>query len=164
MSNRNVSPVRIRTKDEVSDALARDWFPLAPRGHRVSFSINIGGDKDGKVVTKALSGEHLPEAHTILNSLVVDKNALFETLLLFGVVAVPADIGDCDDNATISQMLRAATDYFERMKDGQRDHTDTLALADLLRPLIPAMLCIVREASALKQAPNLARIGPREAA
>jgi hypothetical protein len=150
VTNRKVSPARLRTKAEVSDALAADWLRLAPTGKRASFSLNIGGDKDGKVVSKAISGEHLPEAHTILNSLVVDPTALFETLQLYNIVAVCVEPGECDDNAAISQMLRAATEYFERMKDGVRDRADTFVLAELFRPLIPAMLCVMREATAMK--------------
>lgn len=150
-----VSPVRIRTKDEVSDALASDWLPLAPYGHRAAFSINIGGDKEGKVVSKAISGEHLPEAHTILNSLVVNPAALFNTLQLYGGVFVPVDAGECDDMSVISGMLHAATEYLDRMKDGKRDHRDTAALASLFKPLIPAMLCVMREASEGKGAAAL---------
>lgn len=153
MSRGRVSPVRVRTKDEVSDSLALDWLPLAPSGKRQSFAAQIGVS-DYHIVSRAISGESLPEAHTILNSLVVDPAALFNTFLSFGVVAVPVEDGDCDDSAVISQMLRAATDYFERMKDGRRDHGDTLALAELFRPLIPAMLCVIREANQLKGGSN----------
>lgn len=147
MNDGKVPPVRIRTKDEVSDALASDWLPLAPHGKRAAFSINIGGDKDGKVVSKAISGEHLPEAHTIFNSLVANPAALFNTFRLFGGVFTPVGEGACDDMETISAMLRAATEYLDRMKDGVRDHRDTAALATLFKPLIPAMLCVMREAA-----------------
>lgn len=150
MSDRKVSPLPIRTKEEVADTLASDWLPYAARGKRCAFSINVGGDEDGKLVSHVIGGEHLPEAHKILNSLLVDPTALFNTFQLFGGVFVPAEAGSCDDNAVISQMLRAATDYFERMKDGRRDHPDTLALAELFRPLIPAMLCVIREANHIK--------------
>jgi hypothetical protein len=42
--------------------------------------------------------------------------------------------------------MHTATEYLDRMKDGQRCHVDTAALAKLLVPLIPALLSIIEEA------------------
>jgi hypothetical protein len=147
MTNRQVPPPRPRTKDEVSDALASDWLRLAPLGHRVAFSLQIGADSDGKTVSKAISGEHVPAAHTVLNSLVADPSALFNTLRLYDGCFVPIAGKAPDDMAAISAMLHAATEYLDRMKDGRRCHVDTAALAKLFIPLIPQMLAIVEEAN-----------------
>ena len=146
MGDRQVSTVRIRTKDELLAEIAKDWLPLAPMGERASFALRIGAG-DYKKVSKAISGESLPEAHTILNSLVVDTTALFNTLLLYGGVFVPVETAPVDDMAVILGMMQAATEYLERMKDNQRCHVDTAALAKLFRPLVPQMLALIREAN-----------------
>lgn len=154
MSDRKVPPVHIRTKDEVSDALAKDWLTLAPMGQRATFAARIGA-KDYKTVSKAISGEHMPEAHTMLNSLVLDPAALFNVFRLYGGVFIRVDGDPIDDMETVSRMLHAATDYLDRMRDGHRDHRDTAAIAALFRPLVPAMLAIIDEAN--RQ--NLSAIG-----
>jgi len=154
MTDRNVPHVRARTKDEVSDALATDWLRLAPLGQRISFAAKLGV-RDSNTVSKAISGEHLPEAHTILNSLVVDQAALFNVFQLYGGVFVPTQPGEVCDMSCISQMLHAATEYLDRMKDGRRDHTDTAALAKLFTPLIPAMLAIIEEANGTRAGAKL---------
>lgn len=147
MSCRKVPLVRVRTKEEVSDALASDWLRLAPLGQRIAFSLQIGADPDGKTVSKAISGEHVPAAHTVLNSLVVDPAALFNTLRLFGGCFVPIAATEPDDMAAISAMLHAATEYLDRMKDGRRCHVDTAALAKLFAPIVPHMLGVIEEAN-----------------
>lgn len=148
MADRKVPPARIRTKGEVSDALAGDWLRLAPQGERASFAARIGlGENSQKVVSRTISGEGVPELHNVLNSLVVDSSALLNTLLLWNVVAVPVETAPVDDMATILGMMQAATEYLERMKDGQRCHRDTAALAKLFRPIVPQMIALIREAN-----------------
>lgn len=158
MPDRKVPPLGPRTKDEVSDALAADWLPLAPRGQRTKFSARIGADQDGKTVSKAISGEHLPEAHTILNSLLVDPAALFNVLQLYGGCFVPTQAVDSDDMSAVSSMLHAATEYLDRIKDGRRCHVDTAALAKLFIPLVPHMLAIIEQANGQEQ-PKLRAVG-----
>jgi hypothetical protein len=148
MTRRKVPTVVVRTKGEVSDELARDWLRLAPQGERGLFAARIGlGENSHKVVSRAISGEGVPELHNVLNSLVVDPSALLNTLLLWGVVAVPVETQPVDDMAVVCNMFKAATEYLERMQDGTRDHRDTAALAKLFRPLVPQMLALIREAN-----------------
>jgi hypothetical protein len=154
MTDRNVPPVHARTKDEVSDALANDWLRIAPIGERASFAAKIGC-RDPKTVSKAISGEHLPEAHTILNSLVADPTALFKVFQLYGGAFVRTQPGEVCDMSCISQMLHAATEYLDRMKDGRRCHVDNTVLAKLFVPLIPAMLAIIREANGTAPEPKI---------
>lgn len=151
MSGGKVPPKKGLGKDSVSRALSADWYGLDDRIGRGTL-MDYLGSKSTKTITGAISREHLPELHTVLNSLLADPTALFNTLQLYGGIFLPVEGGECDDMAAISQMLRAATEYFERMKDGARDHNDTIALADLFRPLVPAMLCVMLEAGKLKGA------------
>lgn len=149
MSAGNVPPFVPRTKADVSDALAKDWLAFAPLGQREQKAPLIGAS-EGKTLSKAISGEHLPEAHTILNTLGVDPAGLFHTLSLFGGVFVPCRAISGEDYATIRKMLHAATEYMDRMQDGRRCHVDTAALAKQLVPLVPAMLAIIQEANGEK--------------
>jgi hypothetical protein len=138
-----------RSAEEVRAKLALDWFATSARIGAGALEDKLGAvDRD--TLGNALKGKHTPRLHTALNSLLADPAALTNTLLLFGVVAVPAEEEALDDDAVISGMLRAATDYFERMKDRKRCHNDTVALADLFAPLVPAMLAIVREAGKIR--------------
>jgi hypothetical protein len=83
MTARQVPPLQARTKAEVSDALANDWLRFSPAGTRELRASSIGASC-GKVISRAIAGEHLPEAHTILNTLVADPSGLFNTLALYG--------------------------------------------------------------------------------
>lgn len=134
-------------KERVRAALSRDWFDTAQRVGKGALFDATGAkciDTINNVITEQSSG--LPELHTALNSLLADDAALFNTFQLFDgcFVRVSAEAGN--DMATISQMLHAATDYLDRMKDGQRCHQDTASLAKLFTPLIPAMLAITLQA------------------
>lgn len=146
MSAGNIPPVRARTKAEVSNALAQDWLRFSPSGTREVRASEIGASC-GKVISRAIAGEHLPEAHTVLNTLVADPAGLFNTFALYGGVFVPCRAKNGDDYETISKLMHTATEYLDRMKDGRRCHVDTAALAKLLIPLVPAMLAIIQEAA-----------------
>lgn len=138
-----------RDRKDVSARVGEDWLRVANMLGKGTFADKIGVGCT-QTVNNAITGPGLPELHTALNSLLADPTALFNTLMLFGGVFVPVEAGTCDDNAVIAQMLHTVTDYFERMKDGTRCHQDTLALAELFRPLVPAMLCVIVEANAIK--------------
>lgn len=157
MSVGNVPPFVPRTKADVSDALAKDWLAFAPLGQREQKAPLIGAS-EGKTLSKAISGEHLPEAHTILNTLGVDPAGLFHTLGLFGGVFVPCRATSSEDYETIRRMMHAATEYLDRMKDGRRCHQDTAALAKVLVPLVPAMLAIIQESNGSKPTTTLVSV------
>jgi hypothetical protein len=142
-----------RDRKEVSKTIAADFHRVSDRVGKGTFADSIGVGCT-QTVNNAITGATVPELHTALNALLVDPAGLFQTLLLYGGVFVPVEASACDDMAAISQMLRAASEYFERMQDGNRDHNDTIALAELFRPLVPAMLCVIREAGDLRGLPS----------
>jgi hypothetical protein len=145
----NFPPKIPRSAEEVRATISTDWFGVKERVGLGRLKDALGAIDPG-TLGSAIAGESTPRAHTVLNSLLADPAALLNTLLLFGVVAVPAEIGSVEDNDLIIQMLRAATEHCERMKDGQRCHNDTLALADMFAPLVPKMLAIIREAAKIR--------------
>lgn len=146
MASRNSSPKPPPSAEEVRQQLQSDWFETSRRVGVGTFIDRVAPGCDD-TVTNAISGKNTPRLHTALASLNVDTAALFNTLMLYGVVAVPADPEAISDMDTISAMLRSATEYLERMQDGKRCHVDTAALAKLFKPLVPAMLAIIREAN-----------------
>lgn len=149
MTDSQVLPVHPRTKDEVSNALAADWLRLCPIGERVTFAAKVGACGP-KTISRAISGENLPEAHTILNSLLVDTTALFNVFQRFGGCFVRTSAAPEADMLLISQLLHAASEAFDRKRDGAWCHRDKAALADIFRQLVPAMLSIILEADKMK--------------
>jgi hypothetical protein len=140
-----ISPNRTVSYEEVRDDLAEDWFRTAKMLGKGALCDALGEKRPDKV-DDAITGKHVPRLHTALNSLRADPSAMLNTFLRFGGCFVPVTAASTGDMATISAMLRAATEYLDRMKDGQRCPRDTAALAELFRPLIPAMLAIIKEA------------------
>lgn len=135
--------------EEVREALQLDWQTTIKRVGAGAFEDRLGAvDRD--TLGNVLKGKHSPRLHTAVNSLLADRSALLNTLLLFGVVAIEAEPGEIDDHEVIAGMLRTAAEYFDRMKDGRRCHTDTLALAELFGPLIGPLLAIVREGARIR--------------
>lgn len=135
-----------RSSEDVRKALQQDWYDTSRR-------VGIGAFQDATAaecadtVANAIAGKHVPRLHTALNSLVADDAALFNVFRLYGMVAVSVEAGNVNDDETIARLLKTASEYYERLRDGVRDHNDTVALAELFTPLIPAMLAIVEEAA-----------------
>lgn len=60
----------------------------------------------------------------------------------------PIKIGcSCGPEARLKQI-----EFDYRIKDGVRCHRDTCAIADLLRPILPALVALVAEADRIKGA------------
>jgi hypothetical protein len=145
----HVPPVAVRTKPEVAQAISLDWQALFPWGSRRHAAREIGAS-DGKVIARTIDGSNsLPELHTALNSLTKSEAALFHTFALFGGTFVRTKGIPSADAETLGQMLHAAAEYHDRLKDGHRCHQDTAALARLFVPLVPALLAVIEEAKAL---------------
>jgi hypothetical protein len=69
-----------------------------------------------------------------------------------GFQIVPRDLELSPDMQTLHQMSKAMAEFIDALKDGKRNHRETLELADELRPLIPRLTAIVHEAEGLKAA------------
>jgi hypothetical protein len=101
-------------------------------------------------IENALAGKNVPEALTLLNSLTVDETALDEPLRELGFVICRFHRESGDDLQTAAGMVAAMGELLQRIKDGIRCHNDTLAVAELLRPHMPALEAIVCEADRLR--------------
>lgn len=146
-TDRQVCPVP-RSKMDVSDALGAAWGRVRMKIGRGKFADGLG--IDGKTLSRAVSGETVPELHNVLNSLTVDQTALDEVIALYGMELRPRALSTEDDMRMISALSHLVGQWVDVMTDGIRDHRETLGLADMIRPMLPALQAIVAEADRLR--------------
>lgn len=152
MSARTSSAIAIQSKEQVQAKLAQAWSRTIAtqfKGNKTAFAGEIGCHPD--TVSNALSGT-TTELHFVLNSLLACPNSLDELMALFGVQLIPRDTELSPDMQTAAQMGRVLSAFLDVLRDGKRTHTETLAFAEELRPLIPRLTQIVHEAEGLKAA------------
>ncbi len=140
---RQVCP-QLRSKSDVHDALAAGWTRIIAKVKKGNFADKFG--VDGRQVGRWIGGENSPELHTALNSLLIDPTALDEVAALYGVSIVPRNLAAANDMGMISELAHLTGQWAEVMADGIRDHNETLALAVVLRDLIPRLQSVVAEA------------------
>jgi hypothetical protein len=152
VSARQSSASEPLSKELVQAKLAQSWARTIAnqfKGNKTKFAAAIGCCPD--TVSNALAGNTVPELHTAFNSLLACPNALDELAALFGFALVPRDAQMTPDMVTLAQMSKAMAEFIDALRDGKRTHTETLELAEELRPLIPRLTAIVREAEGLKE-------------
>jgi hypothetical protein len=98
-------------------------------------NIMAGGSTSGKAMCDALLADH---------------TALDEVLADYGFKLVPLTLDAANDLNTAAGLLDGATELVRSQHDGHRDHSETLRVADKLRPHLPAALAIVREADQIR--------------
>lgn len=148
MKNAMVFPKAAVSKQHLSRALAAGWSRVTLGPGKGAFADKI--EVTTRTVDNALSGATLPELHTAFNSLLFDRTALDEVAALYGFCLTPKHAEAANDLLTASGVLAAMGDLIGRLADGVRDHGDTLAIADLLRPHMPALSRILLEADELR--------------
>lgn len=137
-------------KQRVSALLSAGWA-------RVAASVGKGKLADGvdateKTIENAMAGRTLPELHTALNSLTVDPTALDELFAGLGFRLCPLHSDAANDLETAGGVVAAMGELIRRLADGTRCHLDTLAIAALLRPHMPAMEALIHEADKIRGA------------
>src|SRR5690606_34092622 len=126
---------------------AAGWARVSA-GRKGAFADNI--DVDTKTVNRALTGETVPELHTALNSLADDPTALDELFALYNGSFVPRRCAPgASDMELAAGLGHSLSELIDRLRDGKLCHIDTLALAELFRPLVPQMQAVVAEADEL---------------
>lgn len=141
-------PVEPLTEDDARRLVALGLARCVADRGPTRIALKIGCDE--KTVRKARDAETLLRLDTAWNALLADDNALDPLARHFRRLLIPLDISAGNDLETVSALLHAATEYFDRMRDQKRCHTDTLALGDLFRPLLPALAAIVHEADDIR--------------
>lgn len=150
MDNQLVCRNRPQSKTRLSNALGAAWG-------RVSNSVGKGAFADAAefdvvTINRALTGPSLPAAENLLNSLAADPSALDEVLALYGLALRPAYARAGSDMELLAGLGHSIAELIDRLRDGKRCHLDTLALAEMFRPLIPQMQAVVGEADELRGA------------
>lgn len=151
MPESRVRPIFRRSKTDVSDALAAGWARVSA-GRRGAFADNV--DITTKTLNRALTGESLPELHTALNSLADDPTALDEVLALYGRRLAHNNPQRASDMALVHDLAVLLGEFTGALADQKRCHLETIALATLIRPLLPQLSAIVAEADAVRGVPS----------
>jgi hypothetical protein len=145
----NVCPNKPLSKDRFQLLLAQGWGRVWPRLGKADMAAAMELTST-KTIDRAVTASNLPEAHTVLNSLVADPTALDEVFHELGFCLRPLTAEAANDMDTAAKLSFAAGAMIEALADGVRDHRETLAMADIFRPLIQSMGAIVSEADSLR--------------
>lgn len=149
MPDNQVRPERAPSKASVSDALAVCWSRAARKVGKGRFADTM--ECDPKTVNRALTGETVPELHTALASLLADPCALDEVFALYGFDSPrKRHCQAANDMATVSGLSSVVTAFCEALKDGHRNHKETLELADLVRTVMPSLVALMEDASRIR--------------
>jgi hypothetical protein len=152
MHRTNVCPVEPISKDKFQRLLAGAWGRVWPSLGNMGVMAGKMGLNDTKTISRAVTATNLPEAHTIFNSLCADPTALAEVLHYYGLELSFARPEAANDLATLSGLCEVAAELSEALKDGKRVHPETLKVAEKLRPHMPALTALLREADELRGA------------
>lgn len=151
MLDSNVCTVEPLSKDRFMNLLRQAWSRVTAKPEMTQ--MRMAGLMDlanTAPIKRALSQSNLPEAHTIFNSLIADPTALDEVLSAYGFRISLRRPEAANDMVTLSGLCDAAGELAEALKDGVRVHPETLRVAEKLRPHMPALISIIREADELR--------------
>lgn len=149
MPDNQVRPKTAPVKSDVSAALSVAWARASRRAGKGAMADKIGTST--KTIDRALTGETVPELHTALASLLADESALDEVFALYGLNRPRwAHSAAANDLHTVSNLTGLASTFCRALEDGDRDHRETLELADLIRSLKPALAAILAEADHIR--------------
>lgn len=147
LHDKHVRPKHI-TKQDASAALVSGWGQSIAKVGRGTFADAL--QVDAKTVSRAMSGDSLPELHTALNSLLIDPTALDSLFALYGFQVRPLQANPANDLSTVADLSHLVGRWADALADGERDHRETLELAKAIRPLIKALSALCVEADELK--------------
>lgn len=148
MPDNHVRP-DLRLKSDVSAALVMGWARMNAKLGKGRFADLLGVDP--KTIGRAMAGESTPELHTALNSLLVDPGALNELFALYGLHPPrPRHAEPANDLATVSGLSGIVSQFCDVLSDGERDHRETLQLAEAIKALMPPLTAILNEANRIR--------------
>lgn len=86
----------------------------------------------------------------LLDFLLADATALDEVLALYGFQLSPLDAQAATDFTLIADTAALQAEHTEAMRDGRRDHRETIRIAEKARPVVAAFTGIIAEADRLR--------------
>ncbi|GLV28171.1 hypothetical protein TomTYG75_06950 [Sphingobium sp. TomTYG75] len=136
------------SKDKFKTKLAAAWGRVWPTIGKGVMADRMSSDT--KTIDRAVTAANLPEAHTIFNSLCADPTALDEVLAEYGFKLVPLHTDAANDFDTLADAADLHDEHMNAMRDGVRNHTETLRIADKARPVVRKYQAIISEAERLR--------------
>lgn len=149
MSARKVLPITRRLTEDDARTLLGLGVSRLLKAHTAS-RVALEAGCDEKTVRNARAADTSLKLHTALNLLSLDPTALDELLAAYGFRLAPLTANAANDLHTISALAETASELARANADGVRDHSETLAVAELVRPLLPGLSNIVAEADRLR--------------
>lgn len=138
------------TETRFCELLTAAWGRVRAKHTGAAFAEALGVTPE--TVGNAMSGRTTPKPHTVWNSLRADPTALDEVAAHYGFKLTPTNTDAANDLATAAGTIDAMAALVRALDDQHRDHNETLAIAQLLRPHIGALNAIVRQADELRGA------------
>lgn len=123
---------------------------------RVAASIGRGNlaDKSNRTtraLDKLFSGASSDTSGKgLLDFLRADPTALDEVLALYGFQLAPLDASAMIDFEIIADAAALTAEHTDAMRDGRRDHRETIRIADKARPVVSRYSAIIAEADQLR--------------
>jgi hypothetical protein len=151
VANEQVCPREPLSKDKFQRLLSIAWGRVGPK---MGLSVMAGkmGLNDSKTISRAITVSNLPEAHTVFNSICADETALREIMAEYGYEICPIRPDAANDLHTLSGLCEVAAELSDAIRDGVRIHPETLRIAEKLRPHMPALTALLKEADGLRGA------------
>jgi hypothetical protein len=125
---------------------------------RVAASIGRGNlaDKSNRTtraLDKLFSGSSADTSGKgLLDFLSADPTALDEVLRLYGFQLAPADCNPVADFEIIADTAALTAEHTDAMRDGIRNHRETIRIADKARPVVARYSAIIAEADQIRGA------------
>lgn len=121
---------------------------------RVASNIGRGNlaDKSGRTtraLDKVFAGS-IPNGKGLIDFIVADPTALDELLARYGYQLAPLGAEAVLDFEIIADTAALAAEHTEAMRDGRRDHRETMRIADKARPVVARYQGIIAEADAMR--------------
>jgi len=123
---------------------------------RVAGKIGRGNlaDKSGRTtrsLDKLFSGGNTDvHGFGLLQFLSADPSALDEVLALCGYGLHPLNMSAGDDFDTVANTAEVLSKMTDAMRDGSRDHRETIEIANKARPVVASLHSIIGEADKLR--------------
>lgn len=137
-------PVIPLTEQDARHLLAAGLLNPVHNQGPTRIGLTIGCDE--KTVRKARDKQTTLRLDLAFNTLLADPAALNALLAHYGYRLACDHRNAANDLATAAGVIGAMGELVSRLADGKRCRNDTLAVAALLRPHMPAILAIMREA------------------
>ena len=114
--------------------------------------VGLEAGCDEKTIRNARDQKSTLRLDLALNLLALDHTALDELLAAMGYKVIPLHTNAANDLHTAAGLLDGASELVRAYEDGIREPHETHAVAEKLRPHMPAAMAIIRESDRLKGA------------